>query len=225
MGPETEGKADGEDRIAEPERRGAGERERNEVGRRTRMTARSFSGAVPITVPAIGRLCTSSLNTTVTRVVPSTTWLFVRMIPLRSSTITRALAPPPPNVWVRTLTHRREDARDGIGERAGAIRCLRGGRLGRARLRDGDRLRSRRCRRGSLVVPAAAGERRRRSTASKYLTAASGTSRPRSRPRRARAPSPPARNTNVTSCLRFTWLTSDPILSYASRRSPTLSAS
>ena len=37
--------------------------------------------------------------------------------------------------------------------------------------------------------------------------------------------SPPARNANVTSCLRCTLLTSDPILSYASRRSPTLSAS
>ena len=101
---ETEGKADGEDRVAEPERRGAGERERNEVGRATRMTARSFSGAVPITVPAIGRLCTSSLKTTVTRVVPSTTWLFVRMIPPRSSTIPEPSPRPPPNVCVRTLT-------------------------------------------------------------------------------------------------------------------------
>ena len=70
----------------------------------TRITARSRSGAVPITVPANGCLCRSSLKTTVTLVVPSITWLFVRMIPARSSTTPEPSPSPPPNDFVRTLT-------------------------------------------------------------------------------------------------------------------------
>ena len=114
---------------------------------RTRMTARSFPGAVPITVPAIGRLCTSSLKTTVTRVVPSTTWLFVRMIPRRSSTIPEPSPRPPPKDSVRTFTtdgRTRATASASEPARSGAAR---GARPGRARLGDSDRLRRRRGRR------------------------------------------------------------------------------
>ena len=208
-------------RSAEERARGSGTRS----VARTRMTARSFSGAVPITVPAIGRLCTSSLKTTVTRVVPSTTWLFVRMIPRRSSTIPEPSPRPPPKDLGAHVHDRREDACDGVGERACAVRGRRGGRLRGARLGDGDRLRRRRGRCAFLLVPAAAGERRRREQGDEEPHGSLGnvtTAMPAAASSRT---SPPARNANVTSCLRFTWLTSDPILSYASRRSPTLSAS
>ena len=153
---------------------------------RTRMTARSFSGAVPITVPAIGRLCTSSLKTTVTRVVPSTTWLFVRMIPRRSSTIPEPSPRPPPKDSVRTFTtdgRTRATASASEPARSGAAAVLVSVEVGSVTVTVCAAVERRR---GALVVPAAAGERyRREQRPATNLTAASGRSRLRSRPRRA----------------------------------------
>ena len=81
-------------------RGGAGSgRSRRRGSRRGRARAPSRSRC-----PASGRVCRSSLKTTVTLVVPSTTWLFVTMIPARSSTTPEPSPSPPPNDFVRTLT-------------------------------------------------------------------------------------------------------------------------
>ena len=70
----------------------------------TRTTARSRSGAVPITVPFSGFVWTPSLKETVIPVVPSTTWLFVRISPSRRRITPDASPLPPPNDDVWTLT-------------------------------------------------------------------------------------------------------------------------
>ena len=70
----------------------------------TRTTARSRSGAVPITVPLSGFACLSSLKEIEIPVVPSTTWLFVRISPSRWRITPDASPLPPPNEVVWTLT-------------------------------------------------------------------------------------------------------------------------
>ena len=191
----------------------------------TRTTARSRSGAVPITVPSSGFVWTPSLKATVIPVVPSTTWLFVRISPSRWRITPDASPSPPPNDVVWTLTREgrtrltaaaSEPARSGaaavsvgVDSRTVTV-CV--AVVARRRL--------------LVVAAAAAGEQRRRGdrerdqphgSLGKVITATAAAASSSTRP--------PARNANVTSCFLSTLLTSEPILSYASRRSSTFSAS
>ena len=157
-----------------------------------------------------------------TLVVPSTTWLFVRISPRRSKITPEPPPSPPPNELVWTLT-----TEGSTRSTAAAIEPGAGGSGGTAGVGADTVGSGGRWRCGLLVVvaAAAAGEQRRRGDEREKSHGSLGKVTTAIAAAASRSARPPARNANVTSCFRSTLLTTDPILSYASRRSSTFSAS